>query len=241
MNMPNLRQRPPSVFEAQVWAKRPPASGLGCAKARTPRPPTRAEADETYFSGKQANMSNARRRPLKGAGCGTVGKRAAGKTGRRIRFGRRRRGCFTSAGLQGFVILSTRLRATGCTDEAAAYAGFAHEEINHSEYVCGTVHPNGVESFWPMLKRAYRGTFHKISPRHLNQCIQEFSSASSGLRQADTLAQMTVLAVGTALSSLITDCLSGSGGMSGVHASRARRPRSLMRAAIRLGIFPVSA
>ncbi|MCS1415077.1 MAG: hypothetical protein M2R46_02809 [Verrucomicrobia subdivision 3 bacterium] len=47
-----------------------------------------------------------------------------------------------------------------------------------------------------MLKRAYRGTFHKISPRHLNQCIQEFSSASSGLRQADTLAQMTALAVG---------------------------------------------
>ncbi|MCS1412999.1 MAG: hypothetical protein M2R46_00711 [Verrucomicrobia subdivision 3 bacterium] len=70
------------------------------------------------------------------------------------------------------------------------------KEINHSEYVCGTVHPNGVESFWPMLKRAYRGTFHKISPRDLNQCIQEFSSASSGLRQADTLAQMTALAVG---------------------------------------------
>ncbi|MCS1412609.1 MAG: hypothetical protein M2R46_00316 [Verrucomicrobia subdivision 3 bacterium] len=58
------------------------------------------------------------------------------------------------------------------------------------------MHPNGVESFWPMLKRAYRGTFHKISPRHLNQCIQGFSSASSGLRQADTLAQMTALAVG---------------------------------------------
>ncbi|MCS1414402.1 MAG: hypothetical protein M2R46_02125 [Verrucomicrobia subdivision 3 bacterium] len=70
------------------------------------------------------------------------------------------------------------------------------KEINHSEYVCGTVHPNGVESFWLMLKRAYKGTFHKISPRDLNQCIQEFSSASSGLRQADTLAQMTALAVG---------------------------------------------
>ncbi|MCS1411979.1 MAG: hypothetical protein M2R45_05182 [Verrucomicrobia subdivision 3 bacterium] len=28
------------------------------------------------------------------------------------------------------------------------------KEINHSEYVRGTVHPNGVESFWAMLKRA---------------------------------------------------------------------------------------
>ncbi|MCS1416637.1 MAG: hypothetical protein M2R46_04388 [Verrucomicrobia subdivision 3 bacterium] len=87
-----------------------------------------------------------------------MGKRAAGKTGRR------RRGASPWQGFKDSSFEHTAPGAAGCTDEAAAYAGFAHEEINHSEYVCGTVHPNGVESFWPMLKRAYRGTFHKKSP-----------------------------------------------------------------------------
>ncbi|MCS1411115.1 MAG: hypothetical protein M2R45_04311 [Verrucomicrobia subdivision 3 bacterium] len=57
-------------------------------------------------------------------------------------------------------------RRAVCTDEASAYARPAHEKINHSEYMrgTGTVYTNGVESFWLMLKRAYKCTFHKISP-----------------------------------------------------------------------------
>ena len=33
-------------------------------------------------------------------------------------------------------------------------------------------HTNGIESFWSMLKRAHKGTFHKISPKHLNRYCQ---------------------------------------------------------------------
>ncbi|MYB35298.1 MAG: transposase [Gammaproteobacteria bacterium] len=33
----------------------------------------------------------------------------------------------------------------------------------------------GVESFWSMLKRAHRGTFHKISPKRLNRYVHEFA------------------------------------------------------------------
>ena len=36
-------------------------------------------------------------------------------------------------------------------------------------------HTNGIESFWSMLKRAYTGTFHKLSPKYLNRYVQEFS------------------------------------------------------------------
>ena len=36
-------------------------------------------------------------------------------------------------------------------------------------------HTNGMESFWSMLKRAHAGTFHKLSPKHLDRYVQEFA------------------------------------------------------------------
>ena len=36
-------------------------------------------------------------------------------------------------------------------------------------------HTNGIESFWSMLKRAHKGTFHKISPKHLQRYVSEFA------------------------------------------------------------------
>ena len=74
---------------------------------------------------------------------------------------------------------------------------FKHETVKHSvsEYVRGKAHTNGVESFWSMLKRAHEGTFHKISPKHLNRYVQEFAGKHN-IRDADTLARMTVLAAG---------------------------------------------
>jgi len=66
-----------------------------------------------------------------------------------------------------------------------------HDTVNHSvsEYVDGQVHTNGIESFWSMLKRAYAGTFHKISPKYLNRYIQEFAGRHN-VRESDTLEQM---------------------------------------------------
>ena len=40
-----------------------------------------------------------------------------------------------------------------------------------------------------MLKRAHEGTFHKISPNHLDRYVQEFA-AKHNMRDANTLAQM---------------------------------------------------
>ena len=71
---------------------------------------------------------------------------------------------------------------------------FNHESVKHSakEYVRGMVHTNGIESFWSMLKRAYIGTYHKLSPKHLNRYVLEFAGKNN-IRDLDTPAQMTVV------------------------------------------------
>ena len=58
----------------------------------------------------------------------------------------------------------------------------------------GQVHTNGIESFWSTLKRAHKGVFHKISPKHLDRYVREFAGKHN-LRQADTVKQMRRLVV----------------------------------------------
>ena len=56
-------------------------------------------------------------------------------------------------------------------------------------------HTNGVESFWSMLKRAHKGVFHKMSPKHLDRYVQEFAGKHN-IRDMNTAAQMAVVAAG---------------------------------------------
>lgn len=91
------------------------------------------------------------------------------------------------------MIEHTEEDATVYTDDSKAYASlpFHHETVKHSksEYVDGDAHTNGIESFWSMLKRAKKGTFHKLSPKHLNRYLQEFA-AKHNMRESDTVDQM---------------------------------------------------
>lgn len=94
--------------------------------------------------------------------------------------------------LQGFVTGNTGPGATVYTDDAAAYESLPnHEAVKHSvgEYVLGQAHTNGVESFWPMLKREYIGTHHKMSPKRLNCSVKEFEGRHK-VRGQDTYDQM---------------------------------------------------
>lgn len=123
-----------------------------------------------------------------------------------------------SATLIGFVEQNATEGATIYTDDSPSYDRlptvqnrFSHASVKHSvgEYVRLQAHTNGVESFWSMLKRAHKGTFHKISPKHLNRYVQEFAGKHN-IRELGTLLQMrdTVLRlVGRNLlrSSLIAD------------------------------------
>ena len=38
----------------------------------------------------------------------------------------------------------------------------------------GQVHTNGMESHWTMLKRGISGTYHHVSPKHLDRYATEF-------------------------------------------------------------------
>ena len=160
------------------------------------------EVDETYMGGKRANMSNAKRKALAGTGRGTVGKTAV--VGIKDRPSKQVRAQVVERTdkptLQGFVVEHATPGTTVYSDEASAYEGlpFPHEAVKHSvsEYVRGMAHTNGMENFWSMLKRAYHGTYHKISPKHLNRYVQQFAGKHN-VRDSDTIAQMT--AVATAL------------------------------------------
>ena len=84
------------------------------------------------------------------------------------------------------------------TDDHGGYEGLPHHEtVKHSagEYVSDMAHTNGIESFWSMLKRAHKGTFHKLSQKHLQRYVNEFSWKHNA-RNADTQDQMIALAVG---------------------------------------------
>ena len=159
------------------------------------------EVDETYVGGRRRNMSNTRRRELADTGRGPVGKTAV--VGAKDRATKRVAATVVTATdaatLQGFVREHTAPGATVYTDDATAYESlpFNHATVKHSlsEYVKGDIHTNGIESLWSMLKRAHKGTFHKLSQKHLDRYVQEFAGKHN-LREHDTIDQLAALSVG---------------------------------------------
>ena len=158
-----------------------------------------AEVDEAYFGGIRKNMSNAKRKALANTGRGTVGKTAVvgvkDRASGQIRTEVVER--TNAETLQSIVVENTLPGATVYSDEAAAYKGVPrdHEAVNHSvgEYVRDMVHVNGMESFWAGLRRAQKGVYHKISPKHLHRYVADFA-ARHGVRSMDTIEQMAYAA-----------------------------------------------
>ena len=157
------------------------------------------EVDETYLGGKRKNMPNSVRKELTGRG--PVGKTAVvgAKDRATNQVAAKAVPATDKQTLQGFVQDHADRQATVYTDEARAYETlpFEHESVKHSvsEYVRGQAHTNGVESFWSMLKRGYCGTFHKLSPKHLDRYVQEFAGRHS-LREQDTIDMMGAVVLG---------------------------------------------
>ena len=129
-----------------------------------------------------------------------------------------------------FVGKHVKDEATVYADDSRIYIDLPNprETVNHSayEYARGEVHINGMESFWSMFKKGYRGVFHKISPKHLNRYLQEFCGRHN-TRELGTLSRMATLVVSMRGRSLTyRDLIADNGLPSG---SRTKSPRKSLR------------
>src|ERR1039458_4943901 len=127
------------------------------------------ETDETYIGGLAKSMQVANRKP-KIHGTGYTDKVAI--------HGALERGgpvvatvveSVSARTIQASIRAWVESGATLYTDQARAYIGlgtiYDHKSVNHGtgEYVSGDVHTNGIENFWALYKRAWKGTYtHKI-------------------------------------------------------------------------------
>ena len=165
----------------EAWAEQLPGAFAGPV-----------EADETFVGGRAKNMHAAKRKQLAGRG-GADKSVVAGVKDRAT--GRVRASVVERVDgptLTGFVESHAATDAIVYTDEHMAYANLANRHaVKHGvgEWVRDQIHINGMESFWSMLKRAHMGTFHKLSPKHLDRYVQEFAGKHN-MRNSGTLAQM---------------------------------------------------
>ena len=138
------------------------------------------EADETYVGGKEKNRHRSKR-----------SRKTIGGVNKQCVFSLVERG----GGVRSFHLPSvsaanlkpilqsqlntakTRLMTDGEGQYRILAPMFAsHEAVNHGagEYVRGDVHTNTAEGYFSIFKRGIIGTFHHVSPQHLQRYATEF-------------------------------------------------------------------
>ena len=158
------------------------------------------EVDEGYFGGEEGNRHYHKKKNL---GRGTAGKVAVvGMKDRETNQVRAEVVPETNKPtLQGFVIENTTEDTTVITDEFPSYKGVPRHHIalkkSSGQYLKEQAHTNGIESFWAMLKRAYNGTYHHMSPKHLQRYIDGFEGRHND-RPLNTIEQMENMVQGMA-------------------------------------------
>jgi transposase-like protein len=138
------------------------------------------EVDETYVGGKLNNMSIARRKKYQ------RGEWKESKTivmGMLDRDARQVRAKVIPKAdrtvLQNEILNAVAPRSFVFTDAHKGYNGlevhgYFHATVNHmQEYVRGSIHTQGIENFWSLLKRGLNGTYVAVEPFHLNRYVTE--------------------------------------------------------------------
>lgn len=155
------------------------------------------EVDETYIGGKARNMHRDKRKRLHM----TKGRSIAGKVAVMALLKRHghdgisqvRTEILTNLRkptVQGHVRNHVATGASVNSDAFYSYTGlnaeYAHNVIDHAEaYVDGSVHTNGCENFWSLLKRAIRGTYVSVEPFHLFRYLDEQVYRFNNRKQTD--------------------------------------------------------
>jgi transposase-like protein len=137
------------------------------------------ETDETYIGGLAKNMhkSTKARRVHGTGGKDKVAIHGALERGGSIVAAKVDR--VSSKELQGSIRNWVETGSTVYTDQSNAYTGmdiwFDHKFVTHAtgEYVRGDVSTNGIENFWNLYKRAWKGTYTHNLPKHTDRYIAE--------------------------------------------------------------------
>lgn len=136
------------------------------------------EVDETFIGGKARNMhASKRERRITGTG----GKDKTAVMGMLERGGKIRAKVIANRKrtlLQGEVKKHVEAGSALYTDALPSYNGldidYAHMVVDHAvEYVNGSIHTNGLENFWSLLKRGIGGTYISVEPFHLFRYLDE--------------------------------------------------------------------
>lgn len=154
------------------------------------------EVDETFIGSKQRGVGRV------GRGVGSNKTIVAGivQRGGKVRMSTIKRTDRKTlhAFIQGHIHPKTKLVIT---DDWPPYRGIAdhdtkHETVSHrqKEYVRGNIHTNTIENVWNLLKRSVAGSYHKVSPKHLDAYLDElewrFNNRKNQYLFRDTLTKL---------------------------------------------------
>lgn len=138
------------------------------------------EADETYVGGKDLNKHANKRTHQRG----WMGETKTPVFALVQRGGELRAGTVPSVNSENLrAIMREQITPDShiMTDKLSAYRSIdedfiKHETVDHQrkEYVRGEAHVNTLEGWFSLLKRGLNGTYHHVSPQHLDRYIGEF-------------------------------------------------------------------
>lgn len=144
------------------------------------------EIDETYIGGKKANHSKKKRQERRDNGLQITGmqdKQAV--LGLLERSGRIKLQVLDKAHgetIKPVIEQTVSKEARLVTDGFGGYAGLSKQYKEHQilnkdkeEYARGKYHTNTIEGFWTLLKRGVYGQYHKVSVKHLQAYLNEFT------------------------------------------------------------------
>ena len=152
------------------------------------------EVDETYIGGLEKNKHWKKKRR---AGRGAVGKvpvigvreRDTGRVAAKVSLRTDKNA------LMGFIERHVRYHSLAYTYDHGGYGDLCHNYrhgiIRHSkkEYVREDCHTNGIESFWAVVKRAFKETYYHWSLKHMQRYINELA-AHQNQRHLSTMGQL---------------------------------------------------